>query len=103
VRSGFISSRYAHFVAAVSLTLAPIVVLLTGNPGKSGTTQSDASVHSVQWAGPPGLQLCDASSYASLPSEAFFDYSLVFPEHPDSPAARQALARGAASGCAGAR
>jgi hypothetical protein len=84
----FISSRYAHFAAAVSLTLALVVVFLTGNPGKSRVAQSDASVHGLQWAGPPGPQLSDANSDALVPTEAFFDYSLVFPEHPDSPDAR---------------
>jgi hypothetical protein len=86
VWNGFISSRYAHFVAAVSLTVAVVVVFLTGNPGKSGTAQSDASAHTVQRAEPPGPQLPDADSYASLPTEYFFDYSLVFPERPESPA-----------------
>jgi len=83
----FICSRYSHFVTAVSLTLAFVVVFLTGKPGKSGTAQSDTSVHSIQWAEPPGSQT-SANSYASLRTEAFFDYSLVFPERPDTPDAR---------------
>jgi hypothetical protein len=83
VWNGFVSSRYAHLVAAVSLTVA-VVVFLTGNPGKSGMPQSDASAHTVQWVEPPGSQLPDADSCTSPPTETFFDYSLVFPERPDN-------------------
>ena len=78
-----LSSPYAHFVAAMTLTACFVLALLTGYSGKSSIAKFDALAESAHSDAAPGPHWSGSNSGAQLPEERIFDYSFVFPERPD--------------------
>jgi len=76
-----ISSRYTHLLTAITLTLAVGLSLLMGYPEKSEISKSRASVPSTRLDDAPKPSAQHSNS--ALPVEAFFDYTLIFPEQPE--------------------